>query len=94
MDYDCQLYIYNTASVGKLKKLNSIHRDGIKIYTGAFRTSLVEALHVEANDLPLELRRNELGLRLMHKLKSNASYVETLNTLDNGYDQNYKENET
>ena len=31
MDYGCQLY--NTASAGRLKKLDNIHREGIKIYT-------------------------------------------------------------
>ena len=56
IDYDCQLY--NIASAGRLKKLDSIHREGIRIYTGAFRTSPVEALRVEANDPSLELRRN------------------------------------
>ena len=45
MDYGCQQY--NIASAGRLNKLDSIHREGITIYTGAFRTSLVEALHVE-----------------------------------------------
>ena len=75
MDYGCQLY--NTASAGRLKKLDSIHRQGIRIYKGAFRTS-----PVEANDPPLDLRRNELGLRFLYKLKSNSSYIETLNTLD------------
>ena len=47
IDYDCQ--IYNTASAGRHKKLDSINREGIRIYTGAFRTSPVESLHVEAN---------------------------------------------
>ena len=59
IDYGCQLY--NTASTGRTKKLDSIHREGIRIYTGAFRTSPAEALHVEANDQSLELRRNKLG---------------------------------
>ena len=63
-------------------KLDSIHSEGIRIYTGAFRTSPVEVLHVEANDSFLELRRNELGLRFLYKLKSNTSYIETLNTVD------------
>ena len=71
MDYGCQLY--NTASTGRLKKLDSIHREGIRIYTGAFRTSPVEALHVESNDPPLELRRNELELRFLYKLKRHTS---------------------
>ena len=37
-----------------LKKLDSIHREGIRIYTVAFRTSPAEAVHVEANDPSLE----------------------------------------
>ena len=62
MDNGCPLY--NTASAGKLKKLDSIHREGIRIYTRAFRNSLVEA-----NDPPLELR-------FWYKQKSNTSYIE------------------
>ena len=67
MDYGCQLY--NTASAGRIKKLDSIHREGIRIYTGAFRTSPVETLHAEANDPSLKLRRNELGWRYLYKQK-------------------------
>ena len=52
--------IYNSAFAGKLKKLYSIHREGIRIYTGAFRSS-----PVEAKDPTLELRRNKLGLRFL-----------------------------
>ena len=44
--------------------------------------SLVEALHIKANDSPLELRRNELGLRFLYKLKNNISHIETIYTLD------------
>ena len=51
------------------------------------------ALHVEANDPSLELRRNELELRYLYKLKSNPAYIHTLNTLENNVDQNYEENE-
>ena len=58
MDYDCKLY--KTASAERLKKLDNIHRDGMRIYIGASRISKVEALYVEANDQPLELNRNEL----------------------------------
>ena len=69
LDYGCQ--IYNTASAGRLKKLNSIHREDIRIYKRAFWTSPVESLHLEAKDLLLELRRSELGLRFLYKLISN-----------------------
>ena len=46
---DCGCQIYNTASAGRLKVLD---REGIRIYTGAFKTSHIESLHVEANDPP------------------------------------------
>ena len=81
MDYGCQLY--NTASPVRPKKLDSIHREDDEIYTGVFSNSPAETLHVEGNDPPLELRKNNLGLRFLYKLKSNTSYIETLNTLDN-----------
>ena len=69
-----------------------MHKEGIRIYTEPFRILPVEALHVEANDPPLELRRNELELRFQYKLKSNTSYKETLNTLDDREYQKYEEN--
>ena len=69
----------------KTKKLNSIHRESIRIYTVAFRTSPVEYLHVEANNQPLELKRNELGIRFMYKLKNNT-YIETIILLDDRED--------
>ena len=72
MDYGCR--VNNTVSAGRLKKLDSMHREDMRIYTGAFRTSPVKALHVDENDLPLKLRRNELWLRFLCKLKSNTSY--------------------
>ena len=52
----------------------------------------METLNLEANDPSQELRWNELGLRFLYKLKSNTSYIETLNTLDDSEDLNYKEN--
>ena len=60
----------------------------LKNITGAFRTSLVEALHVETNDSPLEREKNVLELRILYKIKSNTSYIETLNTLDDREDKN------
>ena len=34
-----------------------------------------------------------MGLRFLYKLKSNSSYIQTLNTLNKNEDQNYEENE-
>ena len=38
MDYNCQLY--STAFPEKQTKIDSIHREGIRIYTDSFRTGL------------------------------------------------------
>ena len=42
------------------KKLESIHRKGTRTYTGTFRTSSVESLHVEAYDPFSEMRKHVL----------------------------------
>ena len=55
-------YLYLKKS-GRLKKLDSKHREGIRIYTGAFRTLPDETLHAEAYDQLLELRRNQLKIK-------------------------------
>ena len=48
--------LFSTASI-ETKKFESIHREGIKIYTGTFRTSPVELPHTAAYDLPIELKK-------------------------------------
>ena len=52
--------------------LDSIHREAIRLYTCAFRALPVVSLHAEAYDPPLELRRNELGLRFLYWLGSKS----------------------
>ena len=50
-------------------------------------------MHAKAYDPPLELRRKELGLRFLYRPRSNTTYTESLNTLDEREEQNYEENE-
>ena len=89
MDNECQLF--STTFLGKLKNLDSTHRDCIRIYTGAFRTSPVALLHVEEYHSPLKLKRNILGLKFLYKLRSKITYTESLNTFDDRENQNYEE---
>ena len=58
------------------------------IYMEAFRISPIEALNVETN-----MRKNELGLRFLYKLKINLIYTESLITLDDSKDYNYENKE-
>ena len=65
----------------------------ILLYKGAFKTSLIKILNVEANNPSLVLRRNKLGVRFIYKLKSNTSYTESLNKLGESNNKSYEENE-
>ena len=48
---------------GSLERLNVIHRHGLRLCLGAFKSSPIESLYVEANEPPFELRREELTMR-------------------------------
>ena len=54
---------------GRPKNFNNINRKGIRIYTGPIKTLLIEASYVETNELLLKLRRKEMELRFLYKLK-------------------------
>ena len=52
LDYGC--IVYGSARPSYLKMLNTIHHQGLRLAVGAFRTSPVESLYIEAGELPLE----------------------------------------
>ena len=68
LDYGC--IVYGSARPSYIKMLDTIHHQGIRLALGAFRTSPVESLYVEAGELPLEHRRIKLSLQYVIKLKS------------------------
>ena len=68
IDYACQ--IYSSACKTRLEELDPVHNLGLRLCTGAFRTSPKESLYVDSHELPLDLRREELGLRYMTRIKS------------------------
>ena len=65
--------VYGSARPSYLKMLNTIHHQGLRLALGAFRTSPVESLYVEAGELPLEEGRIKLSLQYLTKLKSTPS---------------------
>ena len=71
LDYGC--IVYGSARPSYLKMLNTIHHQGLRLALGAFRTSPVESLYVEAGELPLEQRRIKLSLQYITKLKATPS---------------------
>ena len=78
IDYACQ--IYGSAAVSHLQKITTVYNSGLRVCTGALRTSPVESLYVDAQEVPLELRRAELTLRYMVKISGittnpNSRYI-------------------
>ena len=70
---------------------HAVHHQGLRLSLGAFRTSPVEILYVEAKEHSLENRRIKLGMQYATKLKaypSNPSYDCVFNPLyENVYDK-------
>ena len=60
LDYGC--IVYGSASKTALAKLDPVHNQGLRLSLGAFRSSPVKSLYVEAHEPPLEIRREKLAL--------------------------------
>ena len=71
LDYGC--VIYGSARKSYLQMLDTIHHQGLRIALGAFRTSPVESLYVEANEPSLYARREKLSLQYAVKVAANKS---------------------
>ena len=65
--------IYGSARKSYLRMLDPVHHQGLRLSLGAFRTSPVESLYVEANEPSLSLRRIKLSLQYATKLKAHPS---------------------
>ena len=69
MDYGC--IVYGSASKTALAQLDPVHNQGLRLSLGAFCSSPVESLYVEAHEPPLEIRREKSALQYILKLKAN-----------------------
>lgn len=68
LDYGCM--VYGSARPSTLKCLNSVHHQGLRLVSGAFRTSPVESLYVECNEWALERRRFYLSVLYALRVRS------------------------
>ena len=64
--------MYGSARPAYIKRLDTVHNQGLRLCLGAFRTSPVQSLYVEANEPPLDIRRIRLSLQYGVKLMSNV----------------------
>ena len=62
--------VYGSARKSYLQMLDVVHNQGLRLALGAFRTSPVEILLVEANEPSLYVRREKLTLQYITKNKA------------------------
>ena len=68
LDYGCQFY--SSACKTLLSQLDVVHNMGLRLCSGAFKTSHIESIYVDTEHMPLDLRREELGLHYLMRIKS------------------------
>ncbi|KAK3883722.1 hypothetical protein Pcinc_011979 [Petrolisthes cinctipes] len=66
LDYGCE--VYSSATDARLRVLDPVHHAGVRLATGAFRSSQIPSLLVDPNEPPLDLRRQSLMVRCWHRL--------------------------
>ena len=65
--------VYGSARKSYLMMLDTVHHQGLRLALGAFRTSPVESLYLEAEEPSLYLRREKLALQYAIRLAANPS---------------------
>ena len=65
--------VYGSARKSYVQMLDPIQNQALRLCLGAFRTTPVESLQVEANEPSLAVRRNKLALQYAIKLHSNSN---------------------
>ena len=83
LDYGC--IVYESARKSYLYMLDPIHNLGLRLYLGAFRTSPVESLYVDAHEPCLGARRAKLSLQYASKIKSLPKHPAHNAVFDNKY---------
>ena len=65
--------VYGSARKSYLAMLDPLHRQGLRLALGAFRTSPVASLYVEAEEPSLTTRREKFSLQYAIRLAENPS---------------------
>ena len=88
-DYGC--IIYGSVPKSYLQMIDPIHNQGLRLALGAFRTSPVASLYVEADELPLYSQREKLSLQYAIRLAANPSNPACEVTFQPNYVDLYKQ---
>jgi len=65
--------IYGSARKSYLRILDPVQNQALRLCLGAFRTSPVSSFHVEANEMPLDIRRRLLASQYCLKVSSDVT---------------------
>jgi len=65
--------VYGSARKSYLRMLEPVQNQALRLCLGAFRTSQATSLHIEANEMPLDLRRRKLASQYCLKVSSTVT---------------------
>ncbi|GBM53584.1 hypothetical protein AVEN_105476-1 [Araneus ventricosus] len=71
---DCCSAVYGSAAKSVIKSLDTIHHPGLRLDSGAFRTSPIQSLYVITGELSLQLRSERQFIEYYYKIKSNRRH--------------------
>ena len=83
LDYGC--IVYGSARKFYLQMLDAIHNQGLRLCLGAFRTSPIESLYVDAHEPCLGARRAKLSQQYVTKIRSLSNHPAHNAVFDNTY---------
>ena len=61
--------VYSSATPARLRMLDAVHHEGIRLATGAFKSSPIPSLLVDAGALPLDIKRQNHILQCWFRMK-------------------------
>ena len=67
--------MYGSARKSYLQMLDPVHNQGLRLCFGAFRTSSVESLYIDAHESSLGARHAKLSLQYVSKIKSLPKHI-------------------
>ena len=70
--------IYGTASIAALRSLDPIHHLGVRLSSGAFKSSRIQSVLVESGVMPLSLHRTQVMMKSAVRLISSDSPAQKL----------------
>ena len=87
--YGCE--IYSSATLPNLRILDSVHHAGIRLATGAFKSSPIPSLLVDAGELPLDLYRHSAMTRYWCRLQRMPGSLACQTTVKQTFFRYYQE---